>query len=142
MKFYPLSQGNALVSNDCKTEFLCSFSNWLNAWQDSKKLGLSQQTFKALIQTNYAISELSLELLNEGYDYVLTGRFQSDPLERRSSQYRQLSGGRFLVSLQEVLRSESIIKLKYLLKRNINISSLCFTNDSISSIRNTHMYYS
>ena len=81
-----------------------------------KKLGLSQQTFKALIQTNYAISELSLELLNEGYDYVLTGRFQSDPLERTFSQYRQLSGGRFLVSLQEVLRSESIIKLKSILK--------------------------
>ena len=42
----PLCQGNALVLNDCKTEFLCSFSNWLNVWQDSKKLGLSQQTFK------------------------------------------------------------------------------------------------
>ena len=56
------------------------------------------------IQTNYAISELSLELLNEGYDYILTGRFQSDPLERSFLQYRQLSGGRFLVSLQEVLR--------------------------------------
>ena len=62
------------------------------------KLGLSQQTFKALIQTNYDMSELSLELLNEGYNYVLTGRFQSDPLERMFSQYRQLSGGRFLVS--------------------------------------------
>ena len=85
VRFHPLSQGNALVSNDCKTEFLCSFSNWPNAWQDSKKLGLSQQTFKALIQTYYPISELSLELLNEGYDYVLTGRYQSDPLERRFS---------------------------------------------------------
>ena len=99
-----------------------------------KKFGLSQQTFKALIHT---------ELLNERYKYVLTGRFQSDPLERRFSQYRQLSGGRFLVSLQEVLRSESIIKLKSLLKRNIDISSsVCNTDDTIHQSRNTHRKYS
>ena len=131
----PSKSRNALVRNDCKTEFLYSFSNWLDTWQDSKKLGLPQQTFNALIQTNYAISELSLELLNEGYEYVLTGRLQSDPLERRFSQYRQLSGGRFLVSLQEVLRSESIIKLKTLLKRNFDVSSLCSPNISISLIK-------
>ena len=82
-RFHPLRQGNALVSNDSKAEFLCSFSNWLITWQVSRRFGLSQQTFKALIQTNYAISELSLDLLTEGYDYVLTGRLQSDPLERR-----------------------------------------------------------
>ena len=134
-RFHPLTPGNALVRNDCKAEFLCSFSSWLNTWQDSKKFGLSQQTFKALIQSNYAISELSLELLNEGYEYVLTGRLQSDPLERRFSQYRQLSRGRFLVSLQEVLRSESIIKLKSLLKRNIDISSLCSPNIPTSLIK-------
>ena len=38
----------------------------------------------------------------------MTGRFQTDPLERRFSQYRQMNGGRFLVSLKEVMRSESI----------------------------------
>ena len=98
------------------------------------KIWLSQQTSKALIQTNYTISELSLDLLTEGYDYVLTGRLQSDPLERRFSHYRQLKGGRFLVSLQEVIRSESIIKLKSLLKRNIDISTLSTPTQSISSI--------
>ena len=91
-RFHPLRQGNAFVSNDSKAEFLCSFSNWLITWQVSGRFGLSQQTFKALIQTTYAISELSLDLLTEGYDYVLTGRLQSDPLERRFSHYRQLSG--------------------------------------------------
>ena len=133
-RFHPLRQGNAFVSNDSKAEFLCSFINWLITWQVSGRFGLSQQTFKALIQTNYSISELSLDLLTEGYDYVFTGRLQSDPLERRFSHYRQLSGGRFLVSLQEVIRSESIIKLKSLLKRNIDISSLSTPTQSISSI--------
>ena len=60
-------------------------------WRDSGKFGFSKQTFKALIQTNYVISELSLDLLTEGYDYVFTGRLQSNPLERRFSHYRQLS---------------------------------------------------
>ena len=58
--FHPLRQGNASVSNDSKAEFLSSFSDWLITWQDSKRFGLSHQTFKALIQTNYAITELSL----------------------------------------------------------------------------------
>ena len=75
------------------------------------KLGLSKQTFNALISTNQVIADLSTDLLNEGYDYVPTGRLQSDPLERRFSQYRQMLGGRFLVSLKEIYRSESILKL-------------------------------
>ena len=133
-RFHPLRHGNALVLNDSKAEFLCSFSDWLITWQSSGRFGLSQQTFKALIQTNYAISELSLDVLTEGYDYVLTGRLQSDPLEKRFSRYRQMSGGRFLVSLQEVIRSESIIKLKSLLKRNIDTSSLSTPTQSTSSI--------
>ena len=33
-RFHPLTQGNALVRNDCKTEILCSFCSWLNIWQD------------------------------------------------------------------------------------------------------------
>ena len=39
------------------------------------------QTFDALIN-NRAIADLSSELLCEGYEYVLTGRLQTDPLER------------------------------------------------------------
>ena len=46
------------------------------------------------------------ELLNDGYDYILTALLQSNPIERRFSQYRQISGGRFLVSLREVRHTE------------------------------------
>ena len=49
----------------------------------------------------------------------MTGRFQTDPLERRFSQYRQMSGGRFLISLKEVLKSESIIQVKTILKNSL-----------------------
>ena len=39
------------------------------------------------------------------------------------------------MNLQEVLISESIIKMKSLLKRNIDISSLCSPSISTSSIK-------
>ena len=60
------------------------------------------------------------ELLNDGYNYILTARLQSDPIERRFSQYRQMSGGRFLVSLREVLNTERILSCRSLIKNDIN----------------------
>ena len=65
------------------------------------------------------------DLLAEGYDFT---RFQSDPLERRFSRYRQMRGGRFLVVLREATSSEKIIKLKTLLKDDIDISNIMDSN--------------
>ena len=87
-------------------------NEWLTEWRDSKQLGLTKQTFKALICTNNVIADLCSDLLESGYQFVLTGKLQTDPLERRFSLYRRMSGGRFLVSLKEVLQSESIVKMK------------------------------
>ena len=58
-------------------------------------------------------------LLNEACQYVITVTLQSDPIERRFSQYRQMSGGRFLVSLREVLNSERILRCRSLIKENL-----------------------
>ena len=96
----------------------------------SNTFGLSKQTFKALIQTNRAIANLCSDLLSDGYYYILTGRLQNDPLERRFSQYRQMSGGRFLVSLREVYKSESIIKLKSLFKYELEVPIRSFWAES------------
>ena len=110
--------------NDSRCDLLSRISLWHENWRDDKTLGLSRQTFDALIKTNRAIADLSNALLSEGYEYDLTGRFQTDPLERRFSQYRQMSGGRFLVSLNEVMRSESIIKIKCMLERDFELLAL------------------
>ena len=45
-------------------------------------------------------------------------------LLREGSRNRQMSGGRFLVSLKEVYRSESIIKVKTLLANNIELTTI------------------
>ena len=52
---------------------------------------------------------LMQELLDQVYEFIFTSRFQSDPLENRFFQYQQMSGGRFLESLQEVLSTERIL---------------------------------
>ena len=56
--------------------------------------------------------------LTEAYQYVITARLQSDPVERRFSQYRQMSGGRFLNNLREVLNSKRILRCRSLIKEN------------------------
>ena len=43
-----------------------------------------------------------------------------DPVGRRLSQYRQMSGGRFLVSLREVRNTERILSCRSLINNNIN----------------------
>ena len=77
----------------------------------------SQQTN---IKSFEAQAMLIGELLNEDYDYVLTRRLQSDPIENRFSKYRSMSGGRFLVSLREVKSSEKILIRRFLLKSGID----------------------
>ena len=62
-------------------------------------------------------ADLIDELIDDGYEFV-TARFQSDSIERRFSQYLQMSGGRFLVSLREVLNSERILICTVLIKEN------------------------
>ena len=60
------------------------------------------------------------DLFSEGYQYVLTSRFQIDPLEKHFGKYRQMSGGRLLASLREVQSSEKILCLKSIIKEDIN----------------------
>ena len=52
------------------------------------------------------LAQLINELLSNGYQFVMTGRLQSDPVKRRILHYRNMSGGCFLVILQEGLLAD------------------------------------
>ena len=78
-------------------------------WSISPYFTLIPQTSSGLINRLRLQAMLIDELLNDGYDFVLTVRLQSDPIQRRFSQNRQMSGGRFLVSLREVLNTADFI---------------------------------
>lgn len=64
---------------------------------------------------------LMQELLEQRYEYIFIRRLKRDPLENIFSQYRQMSGGGFLVSLRELLSSERILTCRSLLTENVNI---------------------
>ena len=118
--------GNAAIKGDKKPSFLRKLADWFEEWHDTqlrntRKFTLSAQTFSAMITTLRCTASLIEELLEEGYDYVLTARLQSDALELFFSKLRQMSGGRFLVSLLEVNRSQQILAIRSLLKESINI---------------------
>ena len=89
-------------------------------WSKSRMFTFTSQTTKALMTTLRVTAALAYDLLNEGYEYVLTSKFQSDPLERRYGNLRSMSGGRFLVSLTEVNNSQRILLLTSVIKEDIN----------------------
>ena len=59
-----------------------------------------------------AISDLCDDLLsNFSFDFVLLGKFQSDPIEARFGCYQQLSGANFFISVRQLLDSEKKIRV-------------------------------
>ena len=99
--------GNAAVPGDGKPEFLRKLADWFEGWKNeaipnAEKFTLTSQTSNAMIRTLRCQASLIEDLLKEGYEFVLTSRLQTDPLEKRYGQHRQMSGGRFLVSAKDV----------------------------------------
>ena len=64
---------------DCEADSL-SFAEWLNNWSESPVFCLTPHTSDALIRTLYAQVLLVKELLNNGYEYVILRKLQSDPI--------------------------------------------------------------
>ena len=86
----------------------------------SSLFSLSKQISDAFIQTLKTQSNLVSELHAEEFTFIIFRRFQSDPFKKRFAQYRQMSGGRFLVSLREVESSEKILLIRSIIKEDIN----------------------
>lgn len=108
-------------SSDQTIEFLRSVIKWLQDWQELKlkprEGTLSNETMTALEHTLCAMIDMVTYLLDEKhFDYVLLGKFQTDNLEFRFSQYRQMSGSNFHVSVQQLLEGEKKLKLMSVLK--------------------------
>ena len=89
---------------------------------------LTTDTSQALFRTITGLVSLIKLLLLDGFSYVLAGNFQSDRLEGEFGIYRQSSGGCYYISMQQVMNSLSLQRLKLYHKLNITQTDLTHTN--------------
>jgi len=111
--------------SDHKLTWLRSFYSWLCAW-DSQKIDqrhgvLSRETMFSLKHTIDAMCRLCEYLLTtpvcgQQMKYVLLGKFQTDNLEFRFGQYRQMSGANYNVSVTQIMESEKKLKIMSMMK--------------------------
>lgn len=117
-------------NEDTKFYFLHKMLNWLDTWKISNfPNNLTRQTHTALSHTIYGLLEVIKYCLTElDMNYVLLGKFQTDPLEGHFGKYRQLAGGHYHISVRQLyesekrLRIQSILSLKSRHYGNININ--------------------
>ena len=102
---------------DWKLDFLREFAEFLQRWEDSKKPGLTRETFLALRHTCLTLAECATFLMDQlGFKYVLLGHLQSDAIESRFGWFRQLSGANYFISTRQVMESDRKIRALSLVK--------------------------
>ncbi|KAH8008675.1 hypothetical protein HPB51_000705 [Rhipicephalus microplus] len=119
-------------TDDPKASFLSAFITWLDVWEFYRHdtgvltqetlsaLRLSAQSLLALVK--YCVSELH-------FKYILLGKVQTDTLESRFGQYRQMAGGQYHISVRQLCETEGRIRLQNALPR--------MSNDDLRGIEET-----
>ena len=103
--------------DDFKLHYLEKFAQFIETWYCSGLPCLSKETCLAVKHTSLALCDIAKYLLSDlGFSYVLLGKFQSDVLESRFGWYRQMCGGNYFISVQQVLQNERKIKAISLIK--------------------------
>jgi hypothetical protein len=106
--------------NDERLSYLRDVYLWLCAWENlnqrPKEGRLTNETQAALKHTVKCYIDLVQYLLvTLQLRYVLTGKFQTDPLEARFGKHRRLAGTNYHVSVKEIMESEKKLTLISLL---------------------------
>lgn len=114
------------AEDDNKLLLLRAEANWFERWQalqgrNSQMFTLTKQTCSALVKTLWGTASFIKYLLSRNHEYVLTSRFQAEPLELRFPKYRQISSSRFLIGLREVELWERVLLKTSLLKESFDI---------------------
>ena len=138
-----------IICKETETKkFLKQFLDWLRKWEMAQTAGkLTKETFIALKHTTQALLEISEYCFHKlGARYVLLGKFQTDSLEARFGQYRQLAGGKYDVSLRQVFECEKKLRLLSVLKlslkgRDINIKNFSFNWDHFDAASSFSQQY-
>ena len=105
-----------------RLEWMSEFALWIKRgkqYNDKNGEGyLTKDTYLSLSYTVTTLVHLIHYVLTDcDMSYVLLGKFQTDNLESRFGNYRQLSGSNYkcIISVKEVLQNEKKLKVKSLL---------------------------
>ena len=97
-------------TNDPRLGYLKQVYEWLCAWealnQKQREGRLTNETQVSLRHTVQGYIELINYLSDLKFSYVLTGKFQTDPLEARFGKHRRLAGTNYHISVREIRESE------------------------------------
>ena len=117
------------VQDQQNVQFLHDATETFTILKLSGKAGLTNETFMACIQSMQVMIDLLHHLTNQHfYLYILSGKFSSDPIERRFGWYRQTNGGNFYTSINQLYQAEKKIRCISLLKQDAlhQIANLAF----------------
>jgi len=104
---------------DWRLGVLNEFQSFLHEWRESGVRGLTKPSMTAWYQSLGATISCAQHLLqNIGFNYVMLGQLQSDPIERRFGLYRQRHGGNYYVSVRQVFETERKL-------RAMNLTRFC-----------------
>ena len=127
-------------TDDDSMTFLRRMIDWLEMWKSLKQPGregcLTNETYTALRHTLKVMCAMADHYLTaKRYNYILFGKFQTDPLEHRFSKYRSMAGSNYHVAVQEILNSEKKLKaisaLKMIAQSNGAISMNTISSDFV-----------
>lgn len=103
-------------AEDQRLNYLLDIADSLDGMNGGRGLtrrhSLTTETRQAMCQTLRGLVFLVKQLLERGCGYIMLGMFQSDDLEGEFGALRQMSGGCYYVSVEQVLCSSRFRQLK------------------------------
>lgn len=127
----PFCEPIRCCQHDANVIFLRRAAEFLLSWKAvTQTRGLIAETSLACSHTFKALADLAEFLISRhDFDYVLLGKFSSDPIEGRFGMYRQFSGGNFYISVKQLLDSEKKIRILNLLHQRVLHAAASLSGD-------------
>lgn len=123
--------------DDDQLEFLSELTNSIRKMPGgrgpTRRHSLTSATQFALSNTLIGLVHLAKYLLQKDHHYVCLGTFQSDRLEAEFGIYRQMSGGNYFVSVEQVLCSLQLRRLKLFDQLETVVEQTCNSNSCCTS---------
>jgi hypothetical protein len=90
------------TSLDWELDYLRDFADFMERWENSGSPGLTRETFLAVRHTCRAVADCAEWLLDQrGFEVVLLGYLQSDPIESRFGMQVETDVGCTLLCVHE-----------------------------------------